>query len=64
MYLVNEKGLLQAVDITAPEGALASSLDLHDTFIGTPSVGAGALFLRSDKFLYHVGGQSLDASKN
>lgn len=58
LYLVNEKGLVQAVDITAPEGAVVSSLDLQDTFIGTPSIGAKALYLRSDKFLYRLGGSA------
>ncbi len=55
LYLINEKGLLQVVD-TAAEGAVVSSLDLKDTFIGTPSIGAGALFLRSDKALVKIGG--------
>ena len=56
LYLVNEKGLVQAVDVTAPEGAVVSTLDLQDTFIGTPSIGPEALYLRSDKFLYRLGG--------
>jgi outer membrane protein assembly factor BamB len=54
LYLLNEKGLLQAVDPTAPEGAVASTLDLQDTFIATPSIGAKGLYLRSDKFLYCI----------
>ena len=54
LYLLNEKGLLQAVDTTAPEGAVASTLDLQDTFIATPSIGAKGLYLRSDKFLYCI----------
>jgi outer membrane protein assembly factor BamB len=56
LYLVNEKGLVQAVDLTATEGAVVSMLDLQDTFIGTPSIGPKALYLRSDKFLYRLGG--------
>jgi outer membrane protein assembly factor BamB len=56
LYLVNEKGLVQVVDTSAPEGALVSSLDLQDTFIGTPSIGSNALYLRSDKYLYRIGG--------
>ncbi len=56
LYLVNEKGLVQVVDTSAPEGAVVSTLDLKDTFIGTPSIGAGALFIRSDKALVKLGG--------
>lgn len=56
LYLINEKGLLQVVDTAAADGAVVSSLDLKDTFIGTPSIGAGALFIRSDKALVKVGG--------
>ncbi len=56
LYLANEKGLVQVVDTAAPEGAVVSSLDLKDTFIGTPSIGAGALFIRSDKALVKLGG--------
>jgi outer membrane protein assembly factor BamB len=55
LYMVNEKGLVQTIDTTAPEGAVVSSLDLQDTFIGTPSIGAKALYLRSDKYLYRLG---------
>jgi outer membrane protein assembly factor BamB len=54
LYLINEKGLLQAVDTTAPEGSIASTLDLRDTFIGTPSIGGKALYLRSDSHLYRI----------
>lgn len=56
LYMVNEKGLVQIIDTTAPEGAVASSLDLQDIFIGTPSLGEKALYLRSDKYLYRIGG--------
>jgi outer membrane protein assembly factor BamB len=55
LYLVNEKGLLQTVDTTAPEGNIVSSLDLKDTVIGTPSIGNGALYIRSDSTLYRIG---------
>ena len=54
LYLINEKGLLQVVDTKTPEGAITSTLDLQDTFIGTPSLADQALYLRSDKFLYRI----------
>lgn len=55
LYLVNEKGLVQVVDPDAPEGAIVSKLDLADTVIGTPSIGAGALFVRTDAAIYKIG---------
>jgi outer membrane protein assembly factor BamB len=56
LYLVNEKGLVQVVDTSAPEGEVVSTLDLADVIIGTPSIGAGGLFIRSDKALYKIAG--------
>ncbi|MFA6543495.1 MAG: PQQ-binding-like beta-propeller repeat protein [Limisphaerales bacterium] len=56
LVLVNEKGLVQIVNTGAPEGEIVSKLDLADTIIGTPSIGAGALFIRSDKALVKLGG--------
>ncbi|NBV20400.1 MAG: pyrrolo-quinoline quinone [Proteobacteria bacterium] len=56
LYLVNEKGLVQVVDTSALEGAVVSKLDLTDTIIGTPSIGGGAVFIRSDKALVKLGG--------
>jgi outer membrane protein assembly factor BamB len=58
LYLINEKGLLQVVDTQAPEGAVISSLDLQDTFIGTPSIAHQSLYLRSDSFLYRISNPS------
>ena len=56
LYLVNEKGLVQVVDTSAPEGAVVSKLDLADTIIGTPSIAGGAVYVRSDKALVKLGG--------
>jgi len=56
LYLVSEKGLVQVVDTSAPDGAVVSTLDLKDTIIGTPSIAGGAVFIRSDKALVKVGG--------
>jgi len=56
LYLVSEKGLVQVVDVTAPEGKVVSTLDLKDTIIGTPSIAGGAVYVRSDKLLVKLGG--------
>lgn len=59
---VGEKGLLQIVDVTAPEGAVVGSLDLKDELaekeliLCTPSLSGGKIFVRSDRKLWKVGG--------
>ncbi|MEZ0386925.1 MAG: PQQ-binding-like beta-propeller repeat protein [Verrucomicrobium sp.] len=59
---IGEKGLLQIVDVTAPEGAVVGSLDLKDQLaekeliLCTPSLSGGKIFLRSDRKLWRVGG--------
>ena len=64
IYCVNEAGLLQVVDPTKvtdpekPESALVSELDLGQTVIGTPSIAAGSLFVRSDGRLWRIGNAS------
>lgn len=58
VYCVNEAGLLQIVDPAAPEGALLGELDLGITVIGTPSIAADSLFVRSDNRLVRLGGNS------
>lgn len=54
-YWVNEKGLLQVVDVSAEEGEILSTLDLGQTVLGTPSIAHGALFIRSDQTLWKIG---------
>lgn len=59
---VGEKGLLQIVDVTAPEGAVVGSLDFKDQLaekeliLCTPSLSGGKIFVRSDRKLWKVGG--------
>lgn len=55
LYCVNEKGLVQVVDPSRPEGEVVSELDLAQTVIGTPSIAAGSLFVRSDAKLWRIG---------
>lgn len=58
IYCVNEKGLVQVVDPTKPEGEVVGELDLGQTIIGTPSIAAGSLFVRSDGKLWRIGRNS------
>jgi outer membrane protein assembly factor BamB len=55
LYCVNEKGLVQVVDPSKPEGAIVSELDLGQVIIGTPSIAADSLFVRSDGRLWRIG---------
>lgn len=54
-YWVNEKGLLQVVDVAQDEGAVLSQLDLGQQVLGTPSIANGGLYIRSDSTLWKIG---------
>lgn len=54
IYFVNEKGLVQVVDPAKPEGEVISELDLGEPIIGTPSIGHGAIYFRSDGSLWKI----------
>jgi outer membrane protein assembly factor BamB len=58
IYCVNEVGMVQVVDPTGAEGTVVSELDLGQPVIGTPSIAAGSLFVRSDRRLFRIGRQS------
>ena len=58
LYCVNETGLVQIVDPSRPEGSVVGELDLGRTVIGTPSIAAGSLFVRSDGKLCRLGSPS------
>ncbi|MBL9174298.1 MAG: PQQ-binding-like beta-propeller repeat protein [Verrucomicrobiales bacterium] len=55
LYCVNEKGLVQVVDPSKPDGAVVSELDLGQAVIGTPSIASDSLFVRSDGRLWRIG---------
>ncbi len=52
---VNEKGLVQLIDITGAEPQLVSSLDLADEILASPALADGGLYLRSNTKLYKLG---------
>jgi len=54
LYCVNEKGLLQVVDTSKPEGEVAGELDLGEMILATPSISNGALYLRSDTKIWKI----------
>ena len=59
LYCVSEDGRVQVVDPSKAEGTVVSELALEQTVIGTPSIAAGSLFVRSDSRLVRLGGTAL-----
>ena len=61
LIAVNEKGLVQVVDITNPEGAVAGTLQLplnaetKELILCTPALSGSHVFLRTDSTLWRLG---------
>jgi outer membrane protein assembly factor BamB len=62
LVVVSEKGLVQIVDIAAPEGAVAGTLQLplneagKELILSTPALSGGSIFVRTDGTLWRLGG--------
>ena len=52
LYLFNEKGLGQVVNLSGEEGKVVSEFDLEETILGTASIAQNALYIRSDQTLW------------
>ena len=55
LYIFNETGLCQVVDLRDESPSVIHSIDLKDTILGTPAVSKDAIFIRSDKRLWKLG---------
>jgi outer membrane protein assembly factor BamB len=55
LYCVSEKGIVQVVDVTKPEGEVISEADLGETILSTPAISRGAIYFRSDAHLWKLG---------
>ncbi len=61
LAMVSEKGLVQIVDLAAPEGAIAGQLqlplkaDTKEFILCTPVLSGGHIFLRTDSTLWRLG---------
>jgi outer membrane protein assembly factor BamB len=55
LYCVSEKGMVQVVDTSRPEGEVVSELDLGETILSTPAISRGAIYFRSDSRLWKFG---------
>ena len=56
IYAVNEDGVLQVISYKGEEGEVLSTLELGDVVLATPSIANGAIYVRSDKRLWKIGG--------
>lgn len=54
VYLFNENGLGQVVDLSGAEGRVTGEINLGETILGSPALSAGALYVRSDRFLWKL----------
>jgi outer membrane protein assembly factor BamB len=54
LYLVNEKGLTTVILLGDEPKTLAENA-LDDVLIATPAISGGAIYLRSDRWLYSIG---------
>ena len=54
LFVFSEEGVGQVVDISKEEGEIIQEIDLQDTILCTPAATKGALFLRSDHFLWKL----------
>ncbi|HEV3143555.1 MAG TPA: PQQ-binding-like beta-propeller repeat protein, partial [Gemmataceae bacterium] len=54
LYIVNEKGLTQVVQLGEQPEIIAEN-NLNDDILATPAIANGAIYLRSDKMLYCIG---------
>ena len=61
LICVNEKGLVQVVDVNAPDGALAGQLQLplkegsKEMVLSTPALSGKNVFIRTDSALWRLG---------
>ena len=54
LYCFNEAGLLQVVDTTAKEGKIVGKFNLNDQILGSPAVGGGAIYVRTNTKIYKL----------
>ncbi len=52
LYLFNEQGVGQCVDLSGAKGKVVSEIELGETILGTASISNNALYIRSDQSLW------------
>ncbi len=54
LYVVNDAGLTQVVDVSDPEGVVVSENDLGEEMLGSPAYANGAIYLRGVTHVFKV----------
>ena len=54
LYVFNEEGMVQVVDLSAPEGRIAGEMDLGEMIQCSPAVSNGALYVRSNRRIWKI----------
>lgn len=54
LYTVNDAGLVQVVDVSGKTGKIVSENSLGDSVLGTPAIADGAIYVRSDSWLWKI----------
>ena len=58
LYIFNEQGIGQCVDLSGEEGKIISEIELGEKILGTPSISDDALYIRSDGHLWKFAAKS------
>ena len=54
LYAFNEKGTVQVVDLSTPEGRIAGEMELGEMIQCSPAISNGALYVRSNKRIWKI----------
>ncbi len=54
LYVANDSGLVQVVDIRGDKGEVVAENDLGETILGTPAVANGALYVQTANHLWKI----------
>jgi len=54
LYVANDAGLVQVLDVSGKQPAIVSENDLGDPVLGTPAIAGGALYIRSNETLWKI----------
>jgi hypothetical protein len=55
MYIVSQKGTVTVLRLSDAEPEVLAVNEMKDTILASPVASDGAIFLRSDRYLYCIG---------